>query len=342
MIRLKRMPYHLQKCRRNYKGADYKVCPFNARHEVPEPEFPHHVINCTDKFIVEKDMIHIKRLQEDQNYRERFNGNTDTSPDRNDSINASSQSGHGGNADWDDWEPQERTAPFQNAINELQDALEEVVNSRSGGGPDDWFDGPDVIQSSRQTFRQDSKEEKRDWFDFEDANESHGSSSSPVDVEEKENGFGCRFPQSLGRGTQLRVKMQSDAIYFNEEEQEIPFKLSVARGSIINQQKPSTKLKKERTLGYANFPIFQRGPTPRYNSAFGADRPLSKQAQLQLEQQMALEDGEEEEDDDEVILPKGRGVFGRGVFGARRASGLVGRGKPVGRGRAASWTFGIS
>ena len=82
MIRRKRMPYHLQKCRRNYQGQAFKVCPFNARHEVPEPEYRHHLLHCPNKCMVEKDMIHIKRLQEDAAYREKYDGglNRSSSP----------------------------------------------------------------------------------------------------------------------------------------------------------------------------------------------------------------------------------------------------------------------
>ncbi|XP_074656673.1 uncharacterized protein LOC141909891 [Tubulanus polymorphus] len=54
MVRAKRFPYHLMKCRRNYAGMDYATCPFNARHEFPVPERRYHIANCPDKAILEK------------------------------------------------------------------------------------------------------------------------------------------------------------------------------------------------------------------------------------------------------------------------------------------------
>jgi hypothetical protein len=71
-IRLKRLPYHLQKCRRNYKGERFLVCPFNARHELPRLEYEHHLVHCEDRHIIEPSLIHFKRLQEDPVYRQTY------------------------------------------------------------------------------------------------------------------------------------------------------------------------------------------------------------------------------------------------------------------------------
>ncbi|XP_041360971.1 uncharacterized protein LOC121377142 isoform X2 [Gigantopelta aegis] len=57
MIRAKRMPYHLMKCRQN-STKELAVCPFNARHEVPKPELRHHMANCPDKAVLEKDLAY--------------------------------------------------------------------------------------------------------------------------------------------------------------------------------------------------------------------------------------------------------------------------------------------
>uniref|UniRef100_K1S3X9 Gametocyte-specific factor 1 n=1 Tax=Magallana gigas TaxID=29159 RepID=K1S3X9_MAGGI len=52
MIRAKRMPYHLIKCRR----AKFASCPLNAIHVVPKPELRYHIENCPDKPRIEQDL----------------------------------------------------------------------------------------------------------------------------------------------------------------------------------------------------------------------------------------------------------------------------------------------
>ncbi|XP_074656592.1 uncharacterized protein LOC141909842 [Tubulanus polymorphus] len=57
-IRVRRLPYHLMKCRRNHAGLEYETCPFNARHEFPAPEKRYHIANCPDKAILELQIAH--------------------------------------------------------------------------------------------------------------------------------------------------------------------------------------------------------------------------------------------------------------------------------------------
>ena len=70
MIRAKRFPYHLIKCRKNHRVKDFVTCPFNARHEVPRPELRYHVAHCADKALIYRDCM---RGQEDP---DPFKGNT--------------------------------------------------------------------------------------------------------------------------------------------------------------------------------------------------------------------------------------------------------------------------
>ncbi|XP_022345177.2 uncharacterized protein LOC111137785 [Crassostrea virginica] len=58
MIRAKRMPYHLMKCRRNHPCSEYASCPLNATHEVPKPELRYHIENCPDKPRIEQDLAY--------------------------------------------------------------------------------------------------------------------------------------------------------------------------------------------------------------------------------------------------------------------------------------------
>ncbi|XP_041362163.1 uncharacterized protein LOC121378127 isoform X2 [Gigantopelta aegis] len=63
MIRAKRFPYHLLKCKKNYVGSEFSVCPFNARHEMPKPELRYHMANCPDRARLEKDLAYESSLK---------------------------------------------------------------------------------------------------------------------------------------------------------------------------------------------------------------------------------------------------------------------------------------
>ena len=39
VIRKKIIPYHLMKCRKNWAGKEYKICPFNSNHQIPAPVY---------------------------------------------------------------------------------------------------------------------------------------------------------------------------------------------------------------------------------------------------------------------------------------------------------------
>lgn len=43
-----RMPYHIVKCRQNYRGPPLSICPFNAMHIMPSTDIDNHVNNCPD------------------------------------------------------------------------------------------------------------------------------------------------------------------------------------------------------------------------------------------------------------------------------------------------------
>ena len=74
MVRAKRFPYHLMKCRKNYAGREYQTCPFNARHEMPKPELRYHMANCPDQAMVQQDILFNQQSNEEGVY---FKGCTD-------------------------------------------------------------------------------------------------------------------------------------------------------------------------------------------------------------------------------------------------------------------------
>ncbi|XP_064597521.1 uncharacterized protein LOC135463980 [Liolophura sinensis] len=57
-IEVKRMPYHLMKCRRQHIGQDFVTCPFNANHEMPKPELRYHVSTCEDRGRIAADLLY--------------------------------------------------------------------------------------------------------------------------------------------------------------------------------------------------------------------------------------------------------------------------------------------
>ncbi|NXU20508.1 GTSF1 factor, partial [Pardalotus punctatus] len=57
LIRARRFPYHLVKCKESNPDIAKKLatCPFNARHLVPWADLSKHIIKCRDKAIMERD-----------------------------------------------------------------------------------------------------------------------------------------------------------------------------------------------------------------------------------------------------------------------------------------------
>ncbi|XP_067941092.1 uncharacterized protein [Watersipora subatra] len=49
MVRMKKLQYHLMKCRKNFPNRQMSSCPFNAGHIVPEAELRFHMNSCPDK-----------------------------------------------------------------------------------------------------------------------------------------------------------------------------------------------------------------------------------------------------------------------------------------------------
>ncbi|KAK6182710.1 hypothetical protein SNE40_010332 [Patella caerulea] len=76
MVRVKRMQYHLLKCRKNFASTkDYLTCPYNATHDIPRPEFRFHMSTCPDRSVVEK-TIRYEAAKGTESI-ERLKGNTD-------------------------------------------------------------------------------------------------------------------------------------------------------------------------------------------------------------------------------------------------------------------------
>jgi hypothetical protein len=78
MIRVKRMPYHIRKCRKNHIDMDLGTCPFNARHRIPRVEMRYHIADCADKAILEQDILYAQQKAEAN--ENQYKGNTDVPP----------------------------------------------------------------------------------------------------------------------------------------------------------------------------------------------------------------------------------------------------------------------
>ncbi|NXQ37700.1 GTSF1 factor, partial [Catharus fuscescens] len=59
LIRARRFPYHLVKCKESNPEIAKKLatCPFNARHLVPHSNLSDHIMKCSDKAFVEQDVV---------------------------------------------------------------------------------------------------------------------------------------------------------------------------------------------------------------------------------------------------------------------------------------------
>lgn len=202
MIRRKRMPYHLQKCRRNFAGRAFKVCPFNARHEVPEPEYQHHLVNCPNKSLVERDMIHMKRLHEDASYREKYengfsssfaaHGNDDSS-----GVNEWDEDGDGDGA----W-PAEREDRLIESFNR-QVALDDDDDGDDNGSPTTNLPSNRQLSiAERRRRQQQLLHEKRSGR----ATEDHGNNSSNT------SDYGSDGQTDVIRTTDLRPKTRPLAL----------------------------------------------------------------------------------------------------------------------------------
>ena len=72
MVEVRRMPYHLMKCRKNNPNAQMVSCPFNALHEVVKPELRYHMSRCSDRVAITADLV-FARMQKEQ---QQSGGNT--------------------------------------------------------------------------------------------------------------------------------------------------------------------------------------------------------------------------------------------------------------------------
>lgn len=53
-IRRSRMQIHIVKCRKNHPMAEMQICPFNATHVIPVPDYQYHLRICNSKKIIEQ------------------------------------------------------------------------------------------------------------------------------------------------------------------------------------------------------------------------------------------------------------------------------------------------
>lgn len=70
------MQIHLLKFHQNYTGTKFEICPFNATHHVPKPEFRHHLDSCPDKCVIESEIVFNQKRMENGN--KMLKGCTDT------------------------------------------------------------------------------------------------------------------------------------------------------------------------------------------------------------------------------------------------------------------------
>ncbi|EDW03887.1 GH10268 [Drosophila grimshawi] len=47
-ILLFRLPGHIIKCKRNYRGPTLQICKFNATHRLPAEQMDEHLLECAD------------------------------------------------------------------------------------------------------------------------------------------------------------------------------------------------------------------------------------------------------------------------------------------------------
>lgn len=62
LVQYTRMPYHLMKCKVNYKGPPLDTCPYNATHLVKKGTLPEHFKECIAHF-------HATRTQDERRLR---------------------------------------------------------------------------------------------------------------------------------------------------------------------------------------------------------------------------------------------------------------------------------
>jgi len=53
-VRVRRMPYHLIKCRKNHQGVQYSRCVYNANHLFRETEIRRHLEVCPDRSFIDE------------------------------------------------------------------------------------------------------------------------------------------------------------------------------------------------------------------------------------------------------------------------------------------------
>jgi len=81
LVRHSRYPYHVSKCRRQYRDEDVAVCPFNAKHVMMLNEFPFHKAKCPNRFSIEQDAVVSPRIDDSYANPCRFSDEVPTKED---------------------------------------------------------------------------------------------------------------------------------------------------------------------------------------------------------------------------------------------------------------------
>lgn len=58
-----RLPYHMIRCKKNYKGPPLETCPFNATHLVPQGTLQEHYTECISYFHAMRERMEIQQAK---------------------------------------------------------------------------------------------------------------------------------------------------------------------------------------------------------------------------------------------------------------------------------------
>lgn len=211
-MKRKRLIPHLVKCRLSHPDVELMKCPFNASHLIPEPEFTHHVTNCSDRAIIDRYKYNTLPVKQDFQDRQKIEIECDENWD---------------DTEADDYDPTKHVTKKNVILNHIggrpSDKKEFRKNERKRLGDAFSSDEEEAGKTSSKKVYKDMdckvKEEATENKWYEDRGASSSDTRSRTDLQSYESTL-KEYSKERGRGEDYRrklVKVEKDERKEEEE-----------------------------------------------------------------------------------------------------------------------------
>lgn len=63
-----RLSTHVNKCKKHHPEKHVRMCPFNATHYIENHEFQHHLLHCSDRAVIDRDIMQSSEMEDGLSY----------------------------------------------------------------------------------------------------------------------------------------------------------------------------------------------------------------------------------------------------------------------------------